>query len=347
MIFWLLFLLNFMFSQFDFESPIKQAKINDNNLDEISGIDFSVKHNIMWCHLDSGGDNKIFGLNEKGETVCVLNLVGVSNRDWEDISYGRINEKYYIFVGELGDNDSQYPSKFIYYFEEPDELKEEIDIEEINKIEFEFPEKNHDCEAIMFDPVSRDLILISKRETNEKVYRIIYPYNNEELIVAEYMTELKIGNSESMLSWVTGSDISDDGRFILIKNYTNVYFWERGENLYQSISKNGFDVLNYIQAQEPQGEAICWNSETSGFYTVSEEIFGIEAYLHYFKMIDYSSIEEKKRGDSIDVNDLDLIFYDLMGNEIQRKDLENYFNKMMFCKEKSSGKIIKLKRHSN
>lgn len=346
MILFLLILFNFSYSQIDFESPLKLAKIQDDNLDEISGIDQSSQHDIIWCHNDSGGENIIFGLNSEGKTICKLNLVGINNRDWEDISYGKIDDKYYIFVGEIGDNNAVYPTKFIYYFEEPSVLETEININDVKKIEFRFPDKNYDCEALMFDPISRDLILITKRQTKEKVYRITYPYNTEEVITAEFMTETTIGVSNNMFSWVTAADISDDGKYILIKNYTNVYFWERGDNLYETISKTGFDVSVYSQAQEPQGEAICFDSEANGFYTVSEEIFGIEAYLHYFKMIDYSNIKKKVKN-NFNFDNPDLSFFDLLGNQIKINELENYFNKPIICIDNSSQKIIKIIRHSN
>ena len=92
MIIFLLILFKFSFSQIDFEIPIRLSKIQDDSLDEISGIEQSLQHDILWCHNDSGGENIIFGLNNEGYTICILNLSGYNNRDWEDLSNGNIND---------------------------------------------------------------------------------------------------------------------------------------------------------------------------------------------------------------------------------------------------------------
>lgn len=341
----IILLINILFSQIDFDSPISFGQLKDSQLNEISGIEHSIKHNIIWCHNDSGGEPIIYGINVEGETVCKLILKDILNRDWEDVTYGEINGKYYIFIGDIGDNEKIYNTKYIYYFEEPDEIRNEIMIENINKITFTYPNQNYDSECLMFDPISKDLIIVSKRETKEKVFSISYPYNLENQIEVKLEVELPIGQEDNLFSWVTAGDISDDGKYILIKNYTNVYFWDRGEDLYSTIGKNGEDIKVYQQAGEPQGEAICWDNEKEGFYSISEERFGIKPELRYFRKLKNTNNIKKKSINEFDLNDRNLLFFDIIGNRFNYNDLnENNINLFLIYDAKTN-QTYKILRH--
>lgn len=342
----LLLFFNIVFSQVEFEDPVDKGKITDTSLKEISGIDYSKQHNIIWCHNDSGGNAIVYGIDSTGKIICELILEGITNRDWEDISYGEIDGKYYIFIGDIGDNDRVYTSKYIYYFEEPSELSDEIIIKDVNKIEFNYPSGNFDSECLMFDHISKDLIIISKRETNEKVFAISYPYNIDKLITVEYKTEVLIGIEDNLLSWVTGGDISDDGNFILIKNYTDVYYWERGKNLYESINKVGQDIPNYKLASEPQGESICWGNENNGFYSTSEEIFGIIPTLSFFsKKNEINNIT--KESNNLVFDNKNFYYYDLNGKSYTFNEFKNSENEIFIVLEKLNMRTFKLIRHKN
>ena len=340
-----LLILNIVFGQVEFENPISKGKLTHSKLKEISGLERSSLHDIIWSHNDSGGKGIIYGLNDSGKIICNLILKDINNRDWEDISYGFIEGKNYIFVGDIGDNDKTYQTKYIYYFEEPLNLKDTIIINDVNRIEFKYPTSNYDSECLMFDPISKDLIVISKRETNEKVFSISYPYNNNDIVIAEYKTELKIGSSDNLLSWVTAGDISEDGKHILIKNYTNVYYWERGTDLYNTLNGSGQDIVNYKLASEPQGESICWEDNISGFYTVSEEVFGITPEIKYFKKKEIINGVDKKSLNDIKFDDVNFRFYDLIGNIYSYNEYLNSQNNMFIVLDLKNFKSIKLLRH--
>jgi len=80
--------------------------------------------------------------------------------------------------------------------------------------------------------------------------------------------------------WITAGDISKDGRQVLIKNYTNVYYWKRDGNepIWKTIEKNP-QILPYIQ--EKQGEAIGFTPNGKGYYTTSE---GVYSPIYYYRL---------------------------------------------------------------
>ena len=72
---------------------------------------------------------------------------------------------------------------------------------------------------------------------------------------------------------VVSAALSLDGKEIIVKTYTNLYYYQRqtGESLASAIQKN-FTILPY--KIEPQGEAVTFANNNSGIYTLSEKGFG-------------------------------------------------------------------------
>jgi hypothetical protein len=81
---------------------------------------------------------------------------------------------------------------------------------------------------------------------------------------------------------IVGGDISENGTELLLKTYDNVYYWriQSSQKLAQILEEQPV-ILPY--EPEPQGEAICWSSDNSGYYTLSEERHGIAAYLYFYR----------------------------------------------------------------
>ena len=68
---------------------------------------------------------------------------------------------------------------------------------------------------------------------------------------------------------MTSAASSSSGDELLIKTYTSLSYWKR--NMNETIGdalKRAPGTLNY--QVEPQGEAVCFRNDNSGFYTLSE-----------------------------------------------------------------------------
>jgi hypothetical protein len=65
-------------------------------------------------------------------------------------------------------------------------------------------------------------------------------------------------------------------------NNTNLFYYKRktGQSIEQSL-KNSYTSLPYVI--EPQGEAISFARNGSGFYTISERGFASEVTIYYYK----------------------------------------------------------------
>ena len=93
------------------------GEIEYNSIDEASGIVASFKNeNVFWTHNDSGNQNRIYAFNNEGQHLGVYTLQNCSARDWEDIAIGPgpDESQTYLYVGDIGDNSSQYEIKNIF-----------------------------------------------------------------------------------------------------------------------------------------------------------------------------------------------------------------------------------------
>lgn len=265
-------------SRADFSPGVKVHELTNDTLDEISGMESSVSNpGMFWVHNDSGGKPEIYLIDSTLQIRMQVKLMGIKNRDWEDIALGPGPEagKFYVYVGEIGDNRGRHKSKKIYRFEEPvlsDMFNVQLTV--FDTIEFTLADKKKDMEALMIDPATNDLYLISKREEPVYLYCLKYPQSTTKVSIATAVCSLPF-------TQITAADISNDGSEIVIKNYEYLYYWRRtaDERLESALQKPP-TILSYTQ--EPQGEAITFAHDAAGLFSISESSNINKTYLMYY-----------------------------------------------------------------
>jgi len=262
------------------EKPFEKGKAVGTNknpkLEEASGLAGSARNpGYFWTHNDSGNPAELFLLDSTAVTRKVFTLAEIKNRDWEDIALGPGPEENvnYLYIGDIGDNLSRYPLKYIYRTKEPSIDQAEV-ITDFDTLIVKLSDGVRDSEALLSDPVSKNLYLISKREKNVSMYEILYPFTADTLI-ANKVGELPLTN-------INGGDISVDGKEVLLKDYEHIYYWKKtsDESIIDLLKKPATE-LPYDR--EPQGEAIAWARNDSGFYTLGENAKGERAKLFFYK----------------------------------------------------------------
>ncbi len=265
----------------EFGNRVDCGLIEYDRIKEASGIAASRQNpGVLWTHNDSGDRNRLFALNAKGEHLGVYTIAGSTARDWEDLAIGPgpVEGQQYLYIGDIGDNGREYEYKYVYRVPEPkvDSSQAPVDttLFGAETITVFYPRVNYDAEALMVDPLTKDIYILTKGDSSSHVFRAAYPQSAKRGTRLEQMTTLPLG-------WVVGGDISPSGDEILVKTYTAIYHWARssGQNLWQAFDKAPI-LLPYIW--EPQGEAVGWESNGKGYYTISEEFQGVPARLYFY-----------------------------------------------------------------
>lgn len=256
-----------------FSSAQIEGQVSADPLNEVSGLVAGRSNpNALWTHNDSGDSNRIFALNGRGALLATFHLLGASSEDYEDISAGPGPEPEipYLFVADTGNNKahsgSQRKQVAVYRFKEPklDTPGEVRVLNNVDRLTLSYPDGPHDVETLMVDPEQGDLYLVSKRDERSRLYRAASPAAGDQQILLEALGELRIK------ACVAG-DISPDGSVILLKNYKNVYVYQRapGTNLVRCLLDTKPKRLPLYQ-KEPKGEALAFDHKGQGFYCLGE-----------------------------------------------------------------------------
>jgi len=261
---------------------VDRGTIDTALLPEVSGAAFSSANpGIIWVHNDSGGGNFLYGISSRtAEVVAVYRIGGVSILDWEDTSCGPGPESgiSYIYIGDFGDNERKRHVKHIIRVKEPviqqGSSSGPVLLHDTHTISFMYPDGYHDAETLLLDPLSGDMYIVTKSPGTSLIYRLPADTPVNAVYAAQRCCSLDLPQA-------TGGSVSADGARILIKNYFSLFYWDRDpDRSFASAFDAPPQLLPYIP--EPQGEAVCWNREGNGFFTLSEQKGPLPVHLFYY-----------------------------------------------------------------
>jgi hypothetical protein len=286
-----------------FLNGVQVGTVAHNSLREISGIAASRNNSgVIWAHNDSGGLARLWAFNTRGTHLGTYNLTGATARDWEDIAIGPgpVPDRHYLYVADTGNNGGLTDFTFVIYrVPEPGVCagREPVDIKlnGVDALPVRYPDSvRHDCETILVDPLNGDIYLFTRDRWGDdkgimKVYRYPTPHTPGLVYTMQHVADVQLINGEMAV----GGDISPDGSLIIIRtkgDAVRALLWrsEQGTNLWQAFDN---PVCVVPQVDEPQGEAICFEINGCGYYTVSE---GTHQPIYYFARNATSSTSEQR-----------------------------------------------------
>ena len=257
-----------------FMEGVQLGAVESGLLTEISGLAASRQNaDVLWVHNDSGDSARIYALSIQGKHLGVYNLLGASATDWEDIAIGPgpTAGQDYIYVGDVGDNARSRSSVTVYRVAEPlvSDTQDPVttNLADVDALPMRYPGPAvYDCEALLVDPLSGDLFLVTKDRAGEGVAHV---FRNPAPHTPGVTVTLELVNNIPLPAQVTGGDVSPSGDGVLLRLYYQAYYWPRamGTNLWEAFSKTACPAP---LAVEPQGEAIAFAADGLGYFTVSE-----------------------------------------------------------------------------
>lgn len=234
---------------------------------EASGIaDSKTVPQTLWVQEDSGNPPHLYSLNYDGTVRKTVVIKGAVNRDWEDMA--RAGDTLYI--ADIGDNDRIFSEYTIYKFVEP---QANVDtVHRFETIRFRYPDGAHDAEAMLVDPATRAVYIITKRDNPSLIYKIENP-------ITGLNTAVKVG--QLTYSGVVSAALSPDGTEVLVKTYTTLFHYSRDNKSLEAALQNTPTTIPYVM--EPQGEAVTFAADNSGFFTLSEKGLSNAVNLFFYK----------------------------------------------------------------
>ncbi len=272
----------------EFAARVDLGKVENPSIREASGLAASRgNRNVLWTHNDSGDGNRVYALSTTGQHLGIYVIQDCAAGDWEDIAVGPGPDPGidYLYVGNIGDNRGARANRTVCRVPEPMVNARQAPVETVltgaQTLKFRYPDGARDAEALMVDPLSRDLYFVSKREPRVRVYRAAYPQATTGVSVLEAVTTLP-------LRYVVAGDISATGRELLLKTYTGIYYWRRSQaQTWAAALARPPRAVPYVI--EVAGESVCWAADSAGYYTLSEEALGVPARLYFYPRLRWAS----------------------------------------------------------
>lgn len=148
-------------------------EIANRDIDELSGLAVSrADPTVLWGHNDTGGGLRLYRIGLHGEDLGSTRIAGAQSSDWEDIAAFDDASGPALLIADTGDNFAIRSFPTLYAVRDPGRSG---DTPLLWRLDFRFPDGARDCEAVAVDPVAREILLVSKRDTPPRLYRLALP----------------------------------------------------------------------------------------------------------------------------------------------------------------------------
>lgn len=261
-------------------TPQIVGTIKNAEITESSGLVASrCQPNVFWTHNDSGDDAFIFALDEKGEKLGTFKVAAATNRDWEDIgTFKDVNGACFLYLGDIGNNTRVRGETIIYRVREPkitdadksSGVKNPVATEAAQTIKIEYPDIRHDAETLFVQPQTGDVYILTKRLSGAAgVYKLANNLDAGKVNRLEKIADFTVPAIPD--GFLTGGDISADGRRVVICDYFDAY-----EIVLPETAKNFDEIWQqvptviHLGARE-QGEAVAYSADGAAIYATSEK----------------------------------------------------------------------------
>jgi len=188
----------------------------DQRITESSGLAVSARHDgVIYTHNDSGGGPALYAIGPDGRTRAVLTLRGAAARDWEALAPGRDGT---LWVGDIGDNGPWWDEIRVYRVREPGTLRS-ADVA-WTRYRLRYEDGRRDAEALLVDPRTGQLFVVSKQESGGGVYAAPRKLRSGSVNVLRRVADAP--------PTVTDGAFLPDGQRVVLRGYYSATVLDRG-----------------------------------------------------------------------------------------------------------------------
>lgn len=261
--------------------------LDNDKINEASGLQASYSYSGDFFTHNDDGKTLIYMIDETGNDLGKMAIKPAKNKDWEDITSVPVGAGRWLVAGDIGDNSAKRKHITLYFAKEPAPGKGgrysgRLDLE--HRLDLTYPDGARDCEAMSYDPVGNQILLLTKRDKPARLYAV-----DLETALSEREAELKFlgtvspyrpptisdrakwGGRTDWISQPTGLDISADGSEAVVITYRSLYRYHRqeGEDWLTAMQRKPEEVVG---PPARQNEAIAYSLDGKSIYVVTEKL---------------------------------------------------------------------------
>lgn len=231
-----------------------QCRFTDSRFTEISGMTYSQRHaGVLYLHNDSSGGPLVFAVDARTcRTLATLTIDGIEARDLEAIGSGRdARGRPILWLADIGDNRDSWPEVRLHRIREPRRLVDQM--MQAASYRFTYPDRPHNAEAILTDPSSERVWVVTKQSARGRIYALP-TLRRDRVVVARPTADAG--------AYITDAAISPDGSRFVIRDYVDA-------EVLAGLPPGSDPRIVYLPIQL-QGEAVTWTSDGSALLVASE-----------------------------------------------------------------------------
>lgn len=231
------------------------CRFTDDRFTEISGMTYSQRHaGVLYLHNDSSGGPFLYAVDSRTcRTLATLRIDGIEARDLEAIGSGRDEKgRPILWLGDIGDNRDSWQEVRLHRVREPARLVDRT--LKAATFRFTYSDRPHNAEALLTDPGSSRVWVVTKQLARGRVYALPDPLVRGRVNVAR-----PVGQAGGL---VTDGAVSPDGSRFALRDYVDA-------EVFTGLPPGGSPQLVYLPVQF-QGEAITWTPDGRALLVASE-----------------------------------------------------------------------------
>jgi hypothetical protein len=246
-----------------------------NPLTEASGMAASARNpGVLWVHND-GSRQRIYAFSTNGAHLANFDF-NVTVSDTEDIAVGPgpAPNTSYVYVGDIGGSGGTTAVRNeVRVLRVPEPLVDlawaddprSTDFDGVETFTLVYPDGSYDAEALVVDPLTADIFVITKENSVARLYRANLNASPTAPVTMEFIRTVNF-------AVVSGADISGEGNQIILRREDFAMAWSRcdGEAIGDALARQGQSVPVVGPPAELNGEAVAFLHDGSGYMTVSE-----------------------------------------------------------------------------
>lgn len=255
-------------------------------LDEVSGIATGIASpEVVYVENDSGDSARFFALDKRdGRLLASYRVPGARNLDWEDLAVAPDARGVpSVWLADIGDNQAGRDHVTIYRVDEP-----RVDLARTGAVEesappqtwrLRYPGPATDAESLAVSPAGVPYIVTKSLLGASTVYAAPpEPPDGIGTLHPVGTIRFRLTGTPGPFAPVgqltaTGADLSHDGRWFVVRSYTDAYLWQVfGGDLRAALRA---EPLRIPLPRQPQGEAICLDG---GRLLIASEGVGTPVY---------------------------------------------------------------------
>ncbi len=260
-------------AQLSYSNPVTLGTVDFGALRQASGVAASRNNlGVLWTHNDAGDGPRIFAIDTQGRLLGTYNLSGATQVDYEDIAIGpgpNPNVSY-IYLGDIGDNNSSRSTITVYRIPEPAVYSKQagkpgsFNLKGFQAITLSYADGAHNAETLIVDPISGDLFVGTKQADVCRFYQAT-------------KSQLDTGGPISLafvcevtFNTASGGSISPSGREIALRQEDFAQLWKRlpGQSIADALTGPSISIPVVGRPNEANGEAIGF--DWGGYFTLSD-----------------------------------------------------------------------------